>query len=312
MRMSVVLSLLLLSGVVVAKPARDPAQARFITEDIPRFWQAWDEAGGPPDAATLQRLYLEPGSPGLTDFTRLRIQDAERLARTVAAAPDYYRALRPASLAIDAQLPAMRAAFARLEAAYPAAVFPDVYFLIGRMNSGGTTSERALLIGIEMFGRGPGVSLDGLSDWHQAVIGRSSDLPNIVAHELVHYQQAPESRQPNLLEASVREGMADYLAERIAGAHINAAAHVWGLANECALWREFEPRMRTTDYSGFLYDGGKVQDRPADLGYFIGYRIVAAYLDRARDRRAAYRDALGHLPVDELLARSGYAPCAGQ
>lgn len=309
---SVVVILSLLSSLAQAGPAADPRTARFITEDIPRFWQAWDAAGGPPDAATLQRLYLGPGSPGLEDFTRLRIQDAERLARTVAAAADYYRALRPASLAIDAQLPAMRAAFVRLEAAYPAAVFPDVYFLIGRMNSGGTTSERALLIGVDMYGRGPGVPLDGLSAWHQAVIGASSDLPTIVAHELMHYQQAPETGQADLLAASVREGMADWFAELISGRHINAAAHHWGLANECALWREFEPRMHGTEYDGFLYDGGRSRDRPADLGYFIGYRIVAAYMARARDPRVAYREVLGGLPARELLARSGYAPCTGR
>ncbi len=33
--------------------APTPDAARLVTEDIPRFWAAWDAAGGPPDAATL-------------------------------------------------------------------------------------------------------------------------------------------------------------------------------------------------------------------------------------------------------------------
>lgn len=307
--------LLLLLGLIASQASAaispTPDGARFVTEDIARFWAAWDADGGPPSAATLQRLYLDPGSPGLRDFVDLRIGDAAQLARTVKPAAGYYAAIRPATLEVEAQLPAMRAAFARLEAEYPAAVFPDVYFLIGRLNSGGTLSERALLIGTEMFGRAPGVSLDGLSAWHQAVIGASADLPHIVAHELVHYQQPRETRQPTLLVGALREGVADWLAERISGKHINATAHRYGLAHECALWQEFAPRMAGTDYTGFLYGGAEDGGRPADLGYFIGYRIAAAYAaSRPADATGELlADLLGARAADAILADSGYAPC---
>jgi hypothetical protein len=48
----------------------------------------------------------------------------------------------------------------------------DIYFVVGRLNTAGTVSQRGLLIGAEMYRDHSGVLL-------------------IVAHELIHYQQRP-------------------------------------------------------------------------------------------------------------------------
>lgn len=287
-----------------------PDQARLLTADAERFWQVWDAHDGRPGAAALQAGYLDPGTPGLAAFLRLRIGSAERLAKSIAAHPDYYASLRGIHVDIADRRDEFVAAFAALEALYPPAVFPDVYFLIGAMNSAGTLAEEGLLIGLDMHGRQPGVDLSSLSSWHQAVLAPTDALPNIVAHELVHYQQLPFTRDGSMLQAAVGEGAADFIAERIAGAHINAALHEFGRANECALWREFEPRMRGTDTGGFLYEGDTAKGRPADTGYFIGYRIVEAYIARKGLSEASLRDVLGAQPAETLLREGGYAPCA--
>jgi hypothetical protein len=298
------------SAVSAQQTSATPDQARLITADAERFWQVWDAHGGKPDAAALQAGYLDPGTPGLAAFLRLRIGSAEQLAKSIAAHPDYYASLRGIHVDVAERREEFVAAFAALEALYPSAVFPDVYFLIGAMNSAGTLAEEGLLIGLDMHGRKPGVDLSSLSSWHQAVLAPADALPNIVAHELVHYQQLPFSRDGSLLQAAVGEGAADFIAERIAGAHINAALHDYGRANECALWREFEPRMHGTDIGGFLYEGDAAKGRPADTGYFIGYRIVEAYVARKGLSEASLREVLGGLAADALLREGGYAPCA--
>lgn len=45
--------------------------------------------------------------------------------------------------------------------------FPDVYFLVGRMSSGGTTSDAGLLIGVEMYGLSEDTPREELGMWHQ-------------------------------------------------------------------------------------------------------------------------------------------------
>lgn len=303
-----ILLALLLAGPATAQvQSRDPERARLVTEDIPRFWQAFDARQKLGAAAAFDSLYLKPGTPGLRDWTRLRLKDAATLALTVERADRYYRSARASTLRVAEFTPAIRESFRKLSRLYPEAVFPDVYFLIGRLNSGGTTSEAGLLIGAEMYGRADQASLEGLGDWLQQVLRPVEELPGIVAHELVHYQQQVEGN--TLLAQSVREGTADFVGELISGMNINAHVHTWVAASperERALWLEFEPKMNGTDFSGW-FSSDDLSKRPKDLGYFMGYRIAQSYYERAPDRAAALKDILTARDAAALLARSGYA-----
>jgi hypothetical protein len=305
--------LALIAALAAGLAAAAPAAPRLVTEDLDRFWAVWDATGGKPDTAALQKGYLAPGSAGLKDFLALRIQSADRLAKLIAAYPAYYAGLRRTTAALPAASVEIRAALERMHALYPRGELPSVYFLIGAMNSGGTTSDAGLLIGVDMYGKHPDTDLSRFGAWHRSVLAGPELLPAIVVHELVHTLQRAPQGTPTLLEGALREGIADLLTARAYGRHINAAAHAWGMANECTLWREFTPRMGGTDYAGFLY-GGQAEGRPADLGYFIGYRIGEAYLAKhgAGGREAqAIAALLEHGDAGKVLAASGYAPCGG-
>lgn len=290
----------------------DPEAARLVTDDLERFWQAWDAAaaveGSEARAVVFRQRYLDAGSPGLEAFTRLRIEDATKLVAAIDKHPRYYASLRARTPELEARLPEIRDTLRRMKALYPDAVFPDVYFLIGRMNSGGTLDKEGLLIGVEMFGRGDGVPLDELGDWHRAVVGEFDNLPVIVAHEWVHFQQRSDiDGQPTLLQASIGEGVADFIAELGAGRHINPHVHAWAEPRAAGLWAEFREAMHGTDYAGWLYGGGNGKDseRPADLGYWIGYRIARGYYQRAGDKTAAIRDMLVIDDFEAFLQASG-------
>ena len=271
-----------------AAPRSSPDSARLVTSDIALFWAPVDAAPADSLGAYLQRRYLEGGSVGVRDFIPGRILSAEDLAAYVAAHRAQYDSVRAANLDVTRADSAIRAAFWRLKRLYPPAVFPDVYFVIGRFNSGGTSTRHGLLIGAEKY-RDP------------------SALPAIVSHELIHYQQRCES--PTLLEHAFMEGSADFIGELISGAQINNAAREYGLAHEHALWAEFTPHFADTTYYPWMY-GRPPDGRPNDLGYFIGYRIAQAYYQRASDKTQAVRDIITACGggVRELLERSGYAP----
>jgi hypothetical protein len=223
------------------------------------------------NAADLyQSEYIDPGSAGLHDFLKSRIGNSQSLAATVAAHARYYAAIRDSTLAIDRDpqiKQSIRADFVHLKELYPDAVFPDVYFLIGRMNSAGTTSPAGLLIGVEMNARSDNTPLQELSPWERAVIGQIADLPEIVAHErrFRGRNDIGRNRQP-----------------RSAGLRQRApASPVGGVP--------------------------KTRDRPADLGYYIGYRICDSFYRRAADRREALRRILNITDASEFLKESGYS-----
>ncbi len=306
-RILLVIALFAPLGCVAARTTKDPDAAHIVTEDIPRFWQAFDARSQLGTAKALASLYLKPGTPGLRDWTRLRLEDAATMAKTVDSAARYYESARASTLRIAEAEPRIRAAFRRLKEIYPDAVFPDVYFVIGRLNSGGTTSGAGLLIGADMYGRTDDPVVAQMGDWLSTVLRPVEDVPGIVAHELVHFEQGRPGR--SLLARSLNEGSADFIGEMISGLNINAHVHAWVHAEEGrerALWEEFRPKMLGKDGEGwFTTDDAK--KRPKDLGYFMGYRIAQAYYERATDKKAAIRDILRVSDAEDFLERSGYA-----
>lgn len=283
----------------------DPDAAQIITSDIALFWKAYDTARPENNLNVFRDEYLRRGSVGLKEFTRLRIGSSCGLVDSIERAPKYYAALREPSMKLASYETKMRASFRKLKALYPESVFPDVYFLIGRMNSGGTTSDKGLLIGVDMYGKNEGASLDGLSDWHKAVVSSTDRLPYIVAHELIHYEQKNAAGN-TLLAQSITEGVADFVAELVAGDTINPHLHRYGNPREKELWLEFKKEMTGKDVSNWLYQGEKAKDKPADLGYYIGYKIAESYYKNAADKKQAARDILEIKDFDAFLKASRY------
>jgi uncharacterized protein YjaZ len=92
-------------------------------------------------------------------------------------------------------------------------VDPDVHFVIGRFNSGGTVSRAGSIIGAEM-------------------LPEPAEVPWLVTHELIHFQQPRLANGRTLLVQSIREGAADFIAELATGRPPSAPYMAYGLANE--------------------------------------------------------------------------------
>src|SRR5256886_5444682 len=71
-------------------PAQSPIDSvRIVTRDIPNFWRAYDQAAGKDSAERVrifETVYLQPGSPGLRDWMRVRLMNRDTVrARLLAA-----------------------------------------------------------------------------------------------------------------------------------------------------------------------------------------------------------------------------------
>lgn len=289
------------------KPSGDPDAARLVTSDIQNFWRAFDLAKPENEVEVFEREYFKPGSIGLNDFIKLRLKDAKTLSARVKQFRPYYESARASTLRIESLQPKIRASFYALKYLYPEAVFPDVYFVIGMLSTGGTTSGRALLIGAEMYGRTPNTPENVLNDWLKQVLAPVETVPTIVAHELIHFQQkAPWQQRTSLLAQSINEGSADFIAELISGGNINTHLFTYGDPLEKQLWQEFKSEMNGKDTKKWLYNGNSSKDRPADLGYYFGYKITEAYYKQATDKRQAIKAILEIKDFQQFLKDSGY------
>ena len=287
------LASMLALGLARAAPAFAQRRAsadsvRIVTSDISRFWKVLDGGIGLDLDARLRDEYLAPGSAGLRAFAPREIGSALDLARVIFSHQSDYFSSRTTTLNARAAEPEIRSMMRRLQALYPEAVLLDVYVVIGRHSVGGWTRGDTLVVAAEMY-------------------PSPAALPVIVAHELVHRQQPAATGDQTLLERSFHEGSADFVGALISGATINVPAQQYGRAHEHELWREFQGVMNGHEYLPWLY-GGVVANRPADLGYFFGYRIAQSYYDRADDKATAVREILRVTDITSFLTKSGYAP----
>ena len=287
----------------------NPETARIISEDIPRFWTAFDKMTSANDTLPLRVDYLDRGTEGLKDFTNARWKNARTLASMIWPIRAYYASVRQNTLSLASLEPELRRAYRALDSLYDDAVFPDVYLAVGGMSTGGTTSDRGLLIGTEMFTRAADSPVSVLSPWGQSVVRSADILPAIIAHELTHYEQKYSTNVSSLLAQSIREGSADFVSELLTGRTINEVIKTYGDAHESEIWRDFSAVMNGSDMSRWLYNGSTITastTRPADLGYYVGYRITQAYYAKQSDKRRALKDILQIGDFVNFLQASGY------
>lgn len=275
--------------------------ARLVTGDVPRFWEVLgpgDDPDAPDMAARLRQLYLEPGTAGLRALLPEGDGAAGALLGALRAHRAYYASIRAESLHVLRTLPArLEEVLERLCELFPD-LNTDLYLVMGALGRGGTLGReggrRFAVVGLEFFCGGPHADTRSLSPWQRSVLHPADALPGVVAHELIHTLQ-PEVRveQLTLLQAVLAEGAAEYLGRLISGETINAQLHEYGLIHEGELKRRLQADLdQGAALDGWLYQGERAGNEPADLGYFLGSRIVQAYHERHRDRADVLHELL--------------------
>jgi hypothetical protein len=292
----------------------DPAKVYFSYDDLDRFRQMYGRLPHTRDTAdAIERGYLDGGTRALHVYAAMYHVTSATIEHEVRLRPACYESLQSLAERVRAEEPAISRALAHFKALYPRAVFPPVYYLVGGRRAGGTGQPVGMLIGADHYGRESDADSvacpSGESGYH-----RVSELPHLVTHELVHFNQiaaAPFAhRFDTNLDRTLTEGAADFIAMLASGDHINAAAHAYGHLHEVELWERFQQVADSQDTGDWFFVRPGNGEWPQDLGYFLGYRIVEAYYDRACDKAAALRRIMGIADAHRFLAESGYSPGA--
>lgn len=286
---------------------RRPKDVKLVTTDIDHLWTAYaavqrDTAHA---LAIFRRDHFAPASVGLQDYYRFKIHQDADFAREILRRPQYYQSIRATTLVIAAEKPWILVAFQRFQALYLVARFQHVYFVVGGWASGGTATEAGLLIGADQTANGPGVNTAELTLLQRNRCEAVTEMPSLLVHELVPRNQGPQDG--TLLSYALNEGMADFVAELVTGRITNARLHPYGNAHETELWAVFQQEMLGAKPSNWIANGRqKSPEKPCDLGYYVGYRIVQAYYAQAPDKKQALAAIFSIQNPQAFLAQSGY------
>ncbi|KAI9463046.1 hypothetical protein F5148DRAFT_1286177 [Russula earlei] len=289
----------------------DPDKVRLITRDVQNFWAAYDLAKKHPAhrSAIYKKYYLDAGTDGLQDYFAYKIGSIKDFTDIHDCKPRFYAAIRKNSLAVDEQKPQMISGFIRLKELYPPTRFPDIYFVMGCFSSAGTATDNGLLIGVDQVVATPDIPIEELSLWQRNNFTRLDDLPSLVIHELVHFNQTELcDTDTTLLRSVLIEGMADFIAELATGQNPNKRLFVWAKGKEKKIWASFEKDMYFNRANNWIANSTQeTVDKPADLGYWVGYQICKAYYEKSTDKRKAIYDMLHIQDYKDFYYKSGAA-----
>ena len=269
------------------------------TQDVHRFVDAIHRGESDLGCEAL-RPYFDSASAGLRAYDRkfhVGMKEMCTALKTNSARYEHIAAMLPA---LDTAAWRVSRVFAQFRALDTDARMPDTYFVVGNGISTGTTthgSTTRILIGVELLN-----SVSGLT-W-------------TLSHELAHTQQhypfwgsltgGPTFLRATVLRQAIVEGSADLIAEVLTGLPMRNA---YAESHEAEIWRAFQRDMDSRDYRRWFYNGQDSTTRgdwPADLGYWVGYRITRSFYARRTDKAGALHDILTIRDFHDFLAHSGY------
>jgi hypothetical protein len=279
-----------------AAPAGGPT---IQIDDVTLFYKVYDAAGGHPTADQLQHDYLDAGSDGLHTLAKLRNVTGIRIADTLAKRPEIYADAKRCTAMLPHARERLVAALDKLAELYPEAKFPPVTIAISRGKP----------VGIGSPATGVQIGLEALcaTTWMNPNV--EDRFVHVIAHEFTHVQQnqaLDDDPNPTVLEASLIEGGAEFVAEIISGAPGYNYFGPMVTGREKEIETAFVAEEDSKDLSHWLYNS--TADKPADLGYWVGYRIMKSYYQHAADKRQAFRDIIQMSDPKAFMAKSGWYP----
>lgn len=279
----------------------DPALAPLIYEDLHNFARAFELLSGAGDSiAVLQAEYFGKATPGLIAFVEDYELTPERLLSAIREHPAEYAAVKDKIAVLKEEETLYRGAYADLAVIVPNPLFPPTYFLVGSYRGIGSGSRAGTLITIEKR------SFESLR----------GHITTLLVHEMSHMQQAmamgieqyqaiygPEG---SLLAFTIREGVAEYMADRVTGRMTQQEARPFVEQHERELWQRFEPEMHGSETGDWMWSQPADPEQPRHVAYVLGARIVSVYYENARDKDQAIHDILAVTDYPAFLERSGY------
>lgn len=282
-----------------ASPVDNAAEPIIETGDVHRFYKIYDAAGGRPTAEALQHDYIDPGSDGLHELARLRKVTGQSIAEAIAKRPKIYSEARDCVAVLPRVRERLVVVLGKLGALYPEARFPPITIAVGRSKP----------VGVGGRDTGVQIGLEALcaTGWINPDI--EDRFVGVIAHEYAHVQQAvafSETENVTVLAASLEEGAAEFVAELTTGSVAYSYMSELTAGREREIETAFAADADKTDLSDWLYNS--TPEKPADLGYWVGYRIVKSYYQHAGDKHQALRDIFEMTNPKEFLAKSGWRP----
>ena len=275
-------------------------QQMFVNDDITNFWKAYDKIVQTTDKDEqlniLKREFITKASKGQKRMFKLRRYTPKEYVDAINKYPLFWSSIRNNMLKSSSYGKEILKGISSFREIYPNMKIATIYFTVGVFRSPGTTLDSDVLIGSEFaFGDKNVVTSEFPDDMQYVVDYFKNDPINEIAflnvHEYVHTQQKSAVGE-SLLTQCLREGVAEFIAEKSMLSPSSSPAIKFGRENKEAVINAFKSFMFNKDYSYWLWSTKENQFNQRDLGYFVGYEIAEKYYYKNGESQEAIRQLI--------------------
>ena len=305
--------------VLFAACGGEPEAQAVSADDVPRFWQAYDQAVAAADSSVqvqlLDSLFIRRGTPGLAALMERRSLTPEAYREAITRYPRFWESVRRGTLRAEEYAGDIASGVRQLREVYPELRQAGVYFTIGTLLTPGMTLDDIVFIGSELALGDSAVVTEELPEPLRTNLRAyfdsrpADDVVFLNIHEYVHTQQGPFG--DNLLAVALQEGVAEFVAALALDLPSPTPAVAFGKENESKVKGRFASEMFSPNWNDWLYNDFSNQFGVRDLGYYVGYAIAERYVEGAEHPKEAvaalieldYQDPEA---VERVVEASGY------
>lgn len=280
------------------------------TNDIDNFWKAYDsikKLSSVNKPKVFKQLYLDKASKSFQILLDLSedLRNANNYIESIEKYPAFWESLRAPSeqLKQDIYLN-LESSYNLIREQYPPFKSANTLIFFGARIIGGSSfdDENLIVLSAELNIPEKELNMDELKD--SSDISENTSMHHTIIHESIHFNQKKEAE--TLLGHALLEGSADFLATYFTGEEIKTANFLFGEQFESGLWNEFKNKMTSSDVSDWLYGNSYREDRPGDLGYYLGYMITKSYFENSTNKAEAIKEIIEMTDFYSFLKDSHY------
>lgn len=302
-------AILLLSFIYInkidAQPSfpQNPNEAVLVSTDLKNFIDAFNSLSEKSDTVlVLQSLYIDKASVGLKEYIAKFELTADAISKAMQKHIEDYKKIEHFYNNLQGFEKEFKREMKFYKQALPNAMFPPSYLLVADHKGIGQASKYGQLISIE-----------------KKCVDDYEVLKNLMIHELTHFQQAKSmgmakyvgvyQKKENMLDIILREGGAEFITYKLVR---NKAEQFKRLKyyeeNEKTLWKRFLADIKTQDKNYWITVPEESNGDPGMAGYSIGYKIIEAYYNQAKNKDKALEDILKLEDPVLMFKISNYKP----
>jgi len=289
----------------------EPDSIKIITTDVDNFWNTYDKLSLAQTLTdtiqVIQEYYLDKASNGLQEYIKASGSAASDFSNAIKNHKNYLLSIHPATTSIQNYKSRIVDAARKLKSMYPPASFPQICFVMGKFEVGGTQFPDLLYIGAELICASPASSLQEIKEDLRPMISQVDNIATVCIHEVIHFQQKYQDAK-NITDGALIEGGADFITKQITGRATAQSCFEYGYKHEKELRVEFKNQDSSQNFvKWFVNIPDTLNHRPGMLGYFIGYRICEEYYRNSTNKTAALREIIELKSPVEIYRKSRYS-----